>query len=301
MLLTLIILTAIWFFRKNKDLVFGVAFYTINILLVLQLLTFGNSVISERYTYVPYIGLLFSIAMAWSKSNWSAAIKQSMMVLFVVGGLAFSIVSSRQVHVWKDSMSLWTNALDAYPKSYIARANRGNYLITDLKAYDEGLVDYNVALQVMPDHPNSLENRAIIYLHKQMYQEALADAESFVRFHPDLPRGYFLRAFTLDRLGRPDEAITDYTKSISLDPQNDEPLANRGVIYYNSKRDYAAAKADFDAAIRLNPKKGEPFLNRARCWIKEGNKEMALRDLETARQLGTVVGEDVELAARALQ
>lgn len=300
-LLALSVLFATWFLRKNKYLVFGVAFYTINILLVLQLLTFGNSVISERYTYVPYIGLLFSFAMVWSRGNWSALLKQAILGLFIVGGLAFSVVSYRQAQAWKDSLSLWTNAIEAYPNSYIARSNRGNYLITDLKAYDEGLVDYNIALEVMPDHPNSLENRAIIYLHKQMYPEALVDAESFIRFHPDLPRGYFLRAFTLDRLGRADEAIAEYTKSISLDPQNDEPLANRGVIYYNSKKDYAAAKADFDAAIRLNPKKGEPYLNRARCWIKAGNKEMALRDLEAARQLGTVVGNDVMQAAQSLQ
>lgn len=298
--LSLCVIGFTWYFRRNKYLLFGVAFYTINLILVLQVLAFGNSVISERYTYVPYFGLVFALAMLWAKSNLTSKWKNALLTLFVFAGLAFCLVTYKQVQVWHDSMTLWTKAIDVYPRSYVARANRGNYLITDLKAYDEGLIDYNIALEVMPDHINSLENRAIIFLHKENYQAALTDAEMFVKYHPDLPRGYFLKAFTLDRLGRADEAIAEYSRSIALDPKNAEPLANRGIIFYNSKKDYVSAKADFDAAILLDPSKGEPFLNRARCWIKSGNKAEALKDLETARQLGTVVGEEVMQAAQAL-
>ncbi len=299
-LLTFCVIGVIWFFRRNKDLLFGVVFFAINLVLVLQVLAFGNSVISERYTYVPYIGLVFSLAMLWAKSNLSPMLKNAFLALFVFAGLAFSIATNNQVKVWHDSMTLWSNAIDVYPRSYVARSNRGNYLITDLKAYDQGLIDYNIALEVMPDHINSLENRAIIFLHKEDYQAALNDAEMFIKYHPEMPRGYFLKAFTLDRLGRADEAIAEYTRSIALDPKNAEPLANRGIIFYNSKKDYVSAKADFDAAIQLDPSKGEPFLNRARCWIKSGNKAEALQDLETARKLGTLVGEEVMQAAMAL-
>lgn len=299
-LLTFCVIGVLWFFRRNKDLLFGVVFFAINLVLVLQVLAFGNSVISERYTYVPYIGLVFSLAMLWAKSNLSPMLKNAFLALFVFAGLAFSIATNNQVKVWHDSMTLWSNAIDVYPRSYVARSNRGNYLITDLKAYDQGLIDYNIALEVMPDHINSLENRAIIFLHKEDYQAALNDAEMFIKYHPEMPRGYFLKAFTLDRLGRADEAIAEYTRSIALDPKNAEPLANRGIIFYNSKKDYVSAKADFDAAIQLDPSKGEPFLNRARCWIKSGNKAEALQDLETARKLGTLVGEEVMQAAMAL-
>lgn len=299
-LLTFCVIGVLWFFRRNKDLLFGVVFFAINLVLVLQVLAFGNSVISERYTYVPYIGLVFSLAMLWAKSNLSPMLKNAFLALFVFAGLAFSIATNNQVKVWHDSMTLWTNAIEVYPRSYVARSNRGNYLITDLKAYDQGLIDYNIALEVMPDHINSLENRAIIFLHKEDYQAALNDAEMFIKYHPEMPRGYFLKAFTLDRLGRADEAIAEYTRSIALDPKNAEPLANRGIIFYNSKKDYVSAKADFDAAIQLDSSKGEPFLNRARCWIKSGNKAEALQDLETARKLGTLVGEEVMQAAMAL-
>ena len=60
-LLALIFL--IWHFRKNRVVVFGLLFFLVNILLVLQLVPIGFTIVSERYTYVPYIGLAFLVAM----------------------------------------------------------------------------------------------------------------------------------------------------------------------------------------------------------------------------------------------
>jgi protein O-mannosyl-transferase len=290
-----------WYFRKNKNILFGLGFYVINVALVLQFLAFGNAIISERYTYVPYFGLVFALAMTWANSKWSASIKNGLLGLFMIAGLGFAVFSNSQVRVWKDSQTLWTNAIAAYPNSHVARSNRGYDLITRFKKYDEGLVDYNIALHTDPDHDNSLENRTIIYLHKQNYEAAFADAEQFVRFHPNKPRSYFLRAFTAIKLNSTDQALADYAKCIALDPQNEEPRGNRGIIYFNSKQDYRAAKDDFDTAIRLNPKKGVNYLNRARCWIKFANKAEALRDIEMAKQLGEKVEDAFVQSAQSLQ
>ena len=291
---------ALWYFRKRQYVMFGIAFYAVNVGLVLQFLAFGNAVIAERYTYVPYIGLVFTLAMAWADINWSGSTRQTVLGVFLGAGLIFAVLSNRQVGVWKDSLTLWTKAIDAYPQSYVARSNRGHYLLTKFQRYDESLDDYNIALSVEPDHANSLENRIVIYLNKENYEAAMADADSFVKYHPEMPRGYLLRAFTADKLKKTDQAIADYGKSMELDPLNEEPRGNRGIVYYNSKQDYLAAKEDFDAAIRLNPKKGSNYINRARCWVKFGNKAEALKDLELAKQLGEPVPSPLMQAAQAL-
>ena len=300
LILVPVMMAAVWYFRKNKNVLFGIGFYAVNLALVLQFLTFGNSVISERYTYVPYIGLCFAVAMLWAKSNLATSVKNSLLGLFLVIGLLFAIVSNKQVHVWKDSISLWTKAIEAYPTSYIALSNRGNYLVTKLAKYDEGLVDYNLALATKPEHANSLENRCIIYLHKEDFPAAFKDADQLVKFYPSTAKGYYLRAFVEDKLGQPDQAIADYSKAIELDPTNGEPRANRGIIYFNNKQNYQAAKDDFDEAIRINPKNGEIILNRVRCWIALRNKAEALKDIDLARQIGTNPGDDLIKAVQAL-
>ena len=292
---------AAWYFRKRKYIVLGIGFFAVNVVLVLQLLAFGNAVIAERYTYVPYIGLAYALAMTWANNTWPPATKNVVLGLFLLAGLGFAVSSNRQVRVWKNSQTLWTKAIEAYPNSYVARSNRGNDLVTNFQQYDEALIDYNIALEVEPNHAHSLENRTIIYLHKQNFEAAMIDAESFVKFHPDMPRAYLLRAFTADKLKKTDQAIADYGKCIELDPQNEEPRGNRGVIYYNSKQDFRAAKDDFDAGCRLNPKKGVNFVNRARCWVKFGNKAEALKDIETAKKLREGVDAALEQAAQALK
>src|SRR6266498_5191424 len=61
------LLVFLWYQRKNKLIVFGFLFFVINLLLVLQIISIGLTIVSERYTYVPYIGLSFMIATLVSR------------------------------------------------------------------------------------------------------------------------------------------------------------------------------------------------------------------------------------------
>ncbi|MBP6812788.1 MAG: tetratricopeptide repeat protein [Saprospiraceae bacterium] len=277
---------AAWFFRKNKDIVFGLVFYTVNLVLVLQILTFGNSIISERYTYVPYIGLMFAIATSLEKCTWPKLVKNGVLGLLLIFALGLAMVSNKQVRVWKDSLTLWTKVIESYPDNHIARSNRGNYLANKLNRVEEGLADYNAVLKIKPDHVHSLENRAIIYLQQHKYKAGYADAEQIVRLHPNLPKGYFLRAFAADKLQNPDQAIADYSSCIALQPSHEEASVNRGALYFNFKKDYQKAKDDFDTAIQINPKNSNYYIFRARCWDALQNPAEALEDIATAKQLG---------------
>ena len=298
LIITPLLIVAAIYFRKNKHVLFALAFFAINLALVLQLLTFGNSVISERYTYVPYIGLFFGLAMLWAKSSFSAGTKNALLGIFFVVALGFAFATNQQVRTWKDSITLWTKAIDAYPSSYISLSNRANWLVTKDGKYDEGLVDYNAALATKPNHANSLENRSIIYLHKQDFTAAYKDADDLIKYYPETAKGYYLRGFVEDKLGQADNAIKDYSKAIELDVKDAESRANRGILYYNAKQDYAAAKADFEAAILINPKNPAYIINRARCWVALGNKAEAIQDAELAKQLGATIPEDLLNAIR---
>lgn len=292
---------AAWYFRGKRYVLFGLGFYAVNIALVLQLLTFGHSVISERYTYVPYIGLAFVLAMFWAESNWPAFVKKSILIGLLLICAGFAFCSFKQTQVWKSGLTLWANTIETYPDNYIARSNRGQYLAAKMGKFEEALADYGVALQAMPNDSFSLINRATIYINQQNYQAALADGDSLVKHHPAIARGYLIRGVALDQLGKTEQAFADYTHCIERDSFVEESWRSRAVLRYNKRQDYAGAKADFDRAIRLEPKKGTNYKNRARCWIKFGNKAEALKDLETARQLGEKIGEDLMQAAQALQ
>jgi len=295
-----LLIVGVIFFRKKKYVWLGAGFYVVNVALVLQLLTFGHAIIAERYTYVPYIGLAFLLAMYWDQIK-NASIKNGVLViiLLVVGG--FALASFQQVKVWKNSGTLWSHAIETYSRSYIARTNRGQYLSAKEGKYQDALADFEIALQIEPNDTFTLVNRATIYINQQNFKAALNDADSLIKRAPYIARGHFFHGVATFQLGSPEEALADLNQSIQLDPDLEEAWGYRGIVLYNYKQDYEGAKTNFDRAIELNPKKGINYKNRARCWIRFGNKNEALRDIATAQSLGENVPDDLIKTAQALQ
>jgi len=52
-----------WSLRRHPALAFGLAFFTINVFLVLQFVGVGSAIMADRYAYVPSLG--FGIMLAW--------------------------------------------------------------------------------------------------------------------------------------------------------------------------------------------------------------------------------------------
>src|SRR5438552_3830028 len=74
----------IWRYRKEKVVVFSFGFFLINLLLVLQIVSIGYTIVSERYTYVPYIGLAFLLASLVEKY-----LLTKIKLAWVIGTLVF--------------------------------------------------------------------------------------------------------------------------------------------------------------------------------------------------------------------
>jgi hypothetical protein len=173
---SLALLVFVWIKRKNKLIVFSFFFFMINLALVLQLIPIGGTLVSERYTYVPYIGMAFLIGMLLDK--YSTA-KNRNMVWGIPAAilLVFCIMTFLRTKVWKNSETLWTNVLEHYPDAAVPRTNRANFLIRASQQagskekekimLETALEDCNIALKAKPNHAKGFENRQNIYLRLQ--------------------------------------------------------------------------------------------------------------------------------------
>ena len=100
----------------------------INVVLVLQFISIGGTLLSERYTYVPYIGMAFIIGMLLDK--YSASVnKYVLWGIPAVALLVFAVITFQRTKVWKNSETLWTDAIKHFPNAPVPRTNRANYLI----------------------------------------------------------------------------------------------------------------------------------------------------------------------------
>ncbi len=286
------LLTLIWFKRKNKLLVFSFFFFMINLALVLQIVSIGGTLLAERYTYVPYIGICFFIGMMLDK--YSATINKPL--LWGITGavvLIFGIITFQRTKIWKDSDTLWTNVLEHFPESSVPRTNRANYLIRissgpeNKVRQDEllqrALEDCNEALKLPLNHAKAYENRQNIYLRLKKDSLALSDANSLIKLEPGNRLGWYTKGVAYQRLNIPDSALKYFNKCLEINPNTDFALNNRGSLLFNYYKKYNEAMADFTKAIQINPQ-GDYYLNRSLCYYQLGQVDLAKADVRVAIQ-----------------
>jgi tetratricopeptide (TPR) repeat protein len=290
----------LWFMRKKKIFVFGTFFYIFNLLLVLQIISVGLTITSERYTYIPYIGLAFigsSLLEKFSNglgkySSWSIA---SIIIL------AFGFISFQHIGVWKNSATLWTNVIEHYPNSSYARTNRANFTIglaqspsNKSKAdslLQQALEDCNIAVQQDPIHIPGYQNRINVFLIFNRNQEALADAESLTRLDPANPAGYLTKGIVYSKIKEPDKALINLNKTLELNPSSITALNLRGTLLVNNYQRFSDALPDFNKAISLNPS-ADLYLSRSICYYRLGDIEHAKTDAQIALQKGITIDDN---------
>ncbi|HEV8272517.1 MAG TPA: hypothetical protein VGQ04_14500 [Chitinophagaceae bacterium] len=288
----LALLALVWFKRKNKLLVFSFFFFMINLVLVLQLVSIGGTLLSERYTYVPYIGMAFIIGMLLDK--YSASTNRSLLWgIPAIALLVFAVITFQRTKVWKNSDTLWTDTIKHFPGASVPRTNRANYLISSSTTVKDkvkqnemlqtALEDCTEALKTNANHAKGYENRQNIYLRLNKDSLALVDANSLIRLEPKNRLGYYTKGVVYQRFNMPDSAIMYFDKCLELSPNTDFALNNRGSLLFNYYKKYKEAMADFTKAIQINPQ-GDYYLNRSYCYYQLGQVELAKADVRMAIQ-----------------
>ena len=150
-----------------------------------------------------------------------------------------------------------------------------------LERYEEALADLNQALNLIPDHPEILNNRGVTYDRLNRYDEALADYNRSLELRPDDPATLSNRGLTYYNLKRYGEALADYNRSLELRPDDPATLNNRGVIYLRMER-YVEAPADFNRILQLKPDEPLAVYNMACFFSLTGKPNNAISHLEKA-------------------
>jgi tetratricopeptide (TPR) repeat protein len=184
---------------------------------------------------------------------------------------------------YEEALNEYNAALALRPDDPDTLNNRGNVL-DDLERYEEALADYNRSLKQRPDHPNTLNNRGAALGDLGRYEDALADFNRSLELHPDDPDTLYNRGTALGRLKRYEEALRDLNRSLKLRPDHPRVLSNRGVTLRHLDRSEEAL-ADHNRAVGLAP--DDPIILDSRAvtlgYLKR--YEEALADFNRALQL----------------
>ncbi|MDN5355703.1 MAG: protein O-mannosyl-transferase [Rikenellaceae bacterium] len=279
----------VYLLRKNKKFIWGILFFTINLLMVIQIIPVGGMIASERYTYIPYIGLSFSALTLMEK--YIKNIKLNYIILGIVV-VIFTFLAHQRTYYWRNGDVLFSDVLEKYPRYAYGYNNRG-FLYWDHYAIDvykdnpqmkekyveKALQDFTKAISLDYTYAEPFLNRGILYYNTGRPEQALADFNRFLELKPDNPDGLLNRANTLSTLGKFNEAIPDYNKYLTI--KNDDPKAYmwRGVAYFNIQN-YDSAIIDFNKSIEIDPDYYEPYYWLGVIYYNQQNYNDALKYLD---------------------
>ncbi len=156
---------------------------------------------------------------------------------------------------------------------------RATELVED-RNYDDAVIEYDRLLRNDPDNVALLRDRAETQLLRGGYDYAIRDYDHLltVKQEPDADL-YYNRGCALLAANRLEDALSDFTKSISLNETWSLAYNNRGVTYAKLGK-YAEAIADFTEAIKLESGNKLAYRNRAMAYKKLGELGKAQQDYD---------------------
>lgn len=277
--------------KYTNKVIFGSAFFAVAILPVIHLIPAGYAVPADRNTYVPLIGLFYLAGEFFSRLYFSqprpgAAVaaparRSALALAAVVLTVVLSALSYKRAAVWKDSMTLWDDAVKNYPSSPAPAYNNRGDAYNRAGDPEKAIENYTKAVESDPSFADAYFNRGNALQSSGELPRALADYNEAIRLEPKNPKAYVNRANVFASNGSKDLALADLDTALRLNPRFAEAYYNRGV-YELERKEREKALSDFTEAIRSDPSFARAYFKRSDIYGSAGDYDRALSDLEKA-------------------
>ncbi|MCX6248636.1 MAG: tetratricopeptide repeat protein [Bacteroidetes bacterium] len=318
-LLILLVFFAFRSLRRTKDFLFGFFFYLITVSVMIKLVPVGDSLINERYTYIPYIGLFFIAGQLYARFSQPGRWKYLSLAATIAILVIFSMITVQRSKIWKDNLTFWNDVIEKYPgywRGYfgvgLQQYNSGNYqealeyadkscernppavpymlrgtiYLNQVKNDSLAIVDFQKVISLHePSSPFDAEaryNLGIAYENRGEYAEALKVFDEAVIIAPNNPKGYVLKGINLTRLGQYSQAESVYTEAIRVSSGTPDAWLRRGILYEDNLNRYDEAIADFRKVLEIEPGRRDATVNIAISLYKKQSYDEAVRQCDHA-------------------
>lgn len=266
--------------RTHKWLWFGMLFFVFSLAPALAISDVGTGIfVSDRYTYIPSIGLFFVVLMCIFSFPASERNK-TIIILILTATYATGMVQYRSV--WKNSATLFSDVINKYPNQIpVAYNNLGLYYKNERNELDKASRLFQQSIQIDPSYHNAYTNLGNTYFHQQAYKKAIPVYNKLLAIRPGTAEAYSNRGASYSQLGKPHKALADFDTAISLNPRYIDAYSNRALIRLNTQQ-YDLAIEDFDLLIQWLPANPTYINARGVALQKKGLYQESLKDFNRA-------------------
>jgi len=241
--------------RAHPYVLIGWLWFLGTLLPVIGLVQIGVHALADRYTYLPYVGVL--IAIAWGGRALAMRMHATPAFLRVTAAglvIALAVVAHLQAATWVTSEGIWLRAVTSTRNNARAHNALGSVYGNAGQA-DEAIVQFRAALRLRPD----VSDARVIYanlgralMSKGEAEEALPFLERAIALNPeraDIRHDAALACFALTRT---EDALAHWREAIRLNPQFEDAHFTMGMVLAGERRRDEARRA-FQEVLRINP------------------------------------------------
>jgi protein O-mannosyl-transferase len=244
--------------RRWPVAAFCVVWAAITLAPVLNARWMAANVLTERYLYLPSVGICWMAGWA-AKRVWDLAgttVQRRTLLRLAAGAVSIALLflcaakTLARNRMWRDDLALYTETVKTDPDSFVMHMNLGvAYFSTDLKASEKELLR---ALELRPDSTNVLNALGCVYLEQGRYAESEATFQRAIAAKPNWTDPHFNYGRLLKKMGRNDEALAQFRKAVEVAPVNATArlyLAQE----LGERRQYTEAEAQYRTSLELSP------------------------------------------------
>jgi len=252
LLLLVISVFVIRFGRKQKYLPVGWFWFIGTLMPVIGLVQAGEQAYADRYTYIPYVGLLIMIAWGLPElvSKWPYR-KITFGISMAVVLAALGICGRQQVGYWKNSAALFTHALEVTQNNYVAHY----FLAEELRKQGKvslAMEHCRKALEIKPNYVNAIITLGSVLAEQGDLNQAIGYFQKALKLTSNSASAYdhYNLGVALLKCSKLDDAVVCFTRAVQIAPDFADAHNNLGIALKKQGK-FSEALAHFTKAVQL--------------------------------------------------
>lgn len=272
----------------------GWLIFFVAILPTMQVVKFSNVIASDKFAYLPSVGLL--MILAWFLTHlWGSArpghvgIRQiGLIVMVLVLAVSETVATRRYLVHWQDTESLWRHMIAIAPREHSLHRGLGYTLLRQGRV-DEAIEEYHKALRLKSNNSIAHHGLAVALAQNNQIDQAIFHFNRAIMLRPNYAKAHSDLAVALLRKGDVKSALEHLRESIRLRP-------NLWVAVNN----LAWVLATHENPQARNPAEAVELAERA-CKITHYERPETLDTLAAAYAAAGRFDEAVKIAEKAVE
>jgi protein O-mannosyl-transferase len=280
--LFLLVLVTLLMFKYTKRfpfLIIGWLWYLGTLIPVIGIVQVGYQSLADRYTYIPSIGIF--VMLVWGISSlfkqWRIG-RYVLVVSFIAIIPVLMWATWLQAGYWKNSITLFSHAIDVTKDNYLAHTNLSAALFE--KGDVQGTIYHSrEALRIKPDYVQAHCNLGLGLMSQGNYQDAIDHFRQSIQINPSYINAYYNLGSSFYKLGKLDEAIIQFQEVLKLNPQH--AGAQKGIeITLTKEKEIDGVITQMNEALKVDSKNSVLNYRLAELYRGKGNTKDAITHYE---------------------